>query len=395
MNTEHPHDRLAFRSQLLPLFFLTAIFFLNFTVRIIISPLLPTVTEDMNLSRDQAGSFFLITASGYFVALLCSGFVSSRLLHKKTIVLSALGSGMALIAAGLSPTLTFMRLSFFAAGMASALYMPSGIALLTASLSPKNWGKGIGIHELAPNLSFLLAPVLCEALLLWISWRNVLITVGLATIILGLGFHRFAGIADFRGESPRLKSFLPLMATPSFWLMITLFSVGVTGTLGVYSMLPLYLVKEHGLVQAETNTLITLSRMFTLPMPFAVGWLSDRFGLKPTLMAVLMITGMATLLTGILTGAMIKAAIFIQAMSAVSFFPPAFAALSRIGTREARNIAVSFTIPIAFLVGGGVIPILIGLAGEKDLFSLGFIFAGGLILLGSILPLLLKFRSDP
>jgi NNP family nitrate/nitrite transporter-like MFS transporter len=388
------HDPEKFRSQLLPLFFLTSIFFLNFTIRIIISPLLPTITEDMNLTRDQAGSFFLISASGYFIALLCSGFVSSRLLHKKTIALAAIGSGMALAAAGLSQNLMAMRLGLFGVGMASALYLPSGIAVLTSSTDTRNWGKAIGIHELAPNLSFLLTPVICEGLLLWLSWRNVLLFVGVTSIFLGFAFYKFSTVKDFKGESPHLKSFLPLAATPSFWMMMALFTAGVTGTLGVYSMLPLYLVKEHGLLQTEANTLMTLSRMFTLPMPFVVGWLSDRFGLKPILAVVLLITGLSTLLLGVFTGSFLTVIIFIQPLSSVSFFPPAFAALSLIGSRETRNIMVSFTIPIAFLIGGGLVPNLIGIFGENDFFPLGFMLAGGFIMAGAALPAFLKFREE-
>jgi NNP family nitrate/nitrite transporter-like MFS transporter len=387
------HEQNKFRSQLLPLFFLTSIFFLNFTIRIIISPLLPTIAGDMNLTRDQAGSFFLISASGYFIVLLCSGFISSRLLHKKTIALAAMGSGMALAAAGLSQNLLAMRLGLFGVGMASALYLPSGIAVLTSSTDARNWGKAIGIHELAPNLSFLLTPILCEGLLLWLSWRNVLLLVGMTSISLGFSFYKFSTVKDFKGESPHLKSFLPLAATPSFWMMMALFTAGVTGTLGVYSMLPLYLVKEHGLIQTEANTLMTLSRMFTLPMPFVVGWLSDRFGLKPILAVVLIITGLSTFLLGAFTGPLLTVVIFIQPLSSVSFFPPAFAALSLIGAKETRNIMVSFTIPIAFLIGGGLVPNLIGIFGENDLFPLGFMLAGGFIIAGAALPAFIKFRE--
>lgn len=394
MNPPDHHDPVRFRNQLLPLFFLTSIFFLNFTIRIIISPLLPTISEDMNLSRDQAGSFFLISASGYFISLLCSGFVSSRLLHKKTIALSAIGSGIAMIGIGFTQNPVSMRAGLFMVGMASALYLPSGIAILTTSTDSRNWGKAIGIHELAPNLSFLLVPILCEGLLLLLSWRNVLFSVGTISILLGFSFYQFSNVIDFKGESPNLKSFLPLIATPSFWMMMALFTVGVTGTLGVYAMLPLYLVKEHGMLRAEANTLMTLSRIFTLPMPFVVGWLSDRFGLKPVLAFVLVITGISTLLIGAFTGSLIKLVIFIQPLSAVSFFPPAFAALSLIGSKETRNIMVSFTIPIAFLIGGGLIPNLIGIFGDNDSFSLGFMLTGGFVLAGAFIPAFLKFRED-
>ncbi len=191
-----------------------------------------------------------------------------------------------------------------------------------------------------------------------------------------------------------LKSFLPLVATPSFWMMIILFSLGVIGTLGVYSMLPLYLVNEHGMLQSQANKLITMSRILTLPMALLVGWLSDHFGLKPTLAFVLFFTGISTLLIGVVTDSLIQVIIFCQPVFAVCFFPPAFAALSHIGSKEIRNIAVSFTIPIAFLVGGGVVPNIIGLLGEKGFFSTGFIIAGGLILSGTIIPFFLKFQKD-
>jgi NNP family nitrate/nitrite transporter-like MFS transporter len=387
-------DVIRFRSQVLPLFFLTTIFFLNFTTRIIFSPLLPTVSEDMNLTRDQAGSFFLISASGYFISLLCSGFVSSKLFHKKTIVLSAVGSGIALMAAGFSLNLWSMRIGLFMMGMSTALYLPSGMAVLTASVDSRNWGKAIGVHELAPNLSFLLAPIICEALLLLISWRQVLLVVGTASIISGLCFYLFSGIQDFKGEPPKLKSVIPLLKTPSFWMMIALFSAGVTGTFGVYAMLPLYLVKTHGMLQAEANTLMTLSRVAVLPMSFVAGWLSDRIGIRQTLAGVLLLTGISTVLTGILSGAFIKAIIFIQPLFAVSFFPPAFAALSRVSSKDTRNIIISFTISVAFLVGSGVMPGLIGIAGEKDLFAFGFVLVGAWILAGAIVPVFLKFHEE-
>jgi len=388
------HENDTLKAQLMPVFFLTGIFFLNFTIRIIISPLLPSISADLNLTRDQAGSLFLVSASGYFIALLCSGFISSRLWHKKTIAFSALTAGMMFLLTGLSQNLFQMRLGLFIVGMAAAFYVPSGLAILTASIRPQNWGKAISIHELAPNLSFLLSPLICEGLLLWFSWRSVFAVIGAMSMVAGLSFFKCFTVKDFPGEAPVLKAVLPLVRTPSFWMIIALFILGVAGTLGVYSMLPLYLVNEHGMVQAQANTLITLSRILTLPMALLVGWLSDHFGLKRTLTAVLLLTGISTLLIGILSGRNLSVLIFCQPVFAVCFFPPAFAALSHIGSKETRNIAVSFTIPIAFLVGGGLVPNIIGILGENGLFSLGFIFTGGFILLGTMIPFFLRFQPD-
>jgi MFS transporter, NNP family, nitrate/nitrite transporter len=381
-------------SQYFPLFFLTSIFFMNFIIRIIISPLMPTILPDMGLTRDEAGSFFLFSASGYCLSLLCSGFVSSRIMHRNTIVLSAVATGLAFILTGFSQSLFAMRLGIFVVGMTSALYMPSGIAVLTATISRKNWGKAMGIHEMAPNLSFLLAPIICEALLLWMSWRHVLLVTGTVSILLGCSFLRFAGIRDFAGEAPVFNSLYSLLTLRSFWWMILLFSLGVSGTLGVYAMLPLFLVNEHGMVQSQANTLITLSRVATLPMPLFIGWISDRLGLKIVLTAVLAMSGLLVLSIGLFSGRLGQAAIFCQPVLAVCFFPPAFAALSNIGSQQIRNIAVSFTIPVAFLMGGGGVPLLIGILGEKGYFAAGFLVTGLLILSGSVVPFFLKFESD-
>ena len=201
------NDTRIFQSQLRPLFFLTSIFYLNFTIRIVISPLLPTILKDMSLTGDQAGSLFFMSALGYFVTLICSGFVSEKLLHKKTIGLSAVMTGFFFIITGFSCNISTLRIGIFITGMSAGLYLPSGIAMLTASTSKENWGKAIGIHELAPNLGFLLAPIACEAMLLWMSWRSVLMVTGLTSVLLGVNFLKFSTVKDFPGQAPSSAPF--------------------------------------------------------------------------------------------------------------------------------------------------------------------------------------------
>jgi len=86
--------------------------------------------------------------------------------------------------------------------------------------------------------------------------------------------------------------------------------------------------------------------------------------------------------------------VFLQPMLATCFFCAGFVALSRMGSPSIKNVAVSFTVPVAYLLGGGAIPAGIGLIGEAGSLSLGFIILGGLILGGMILVRYLKF-TDP
>ena len=77
--------------------------------------------------------------------------------------------------------------------------------------------------------------------------------------------------------------------------------------------------------------------------------------------------------------------LFLQPAAAACFFPPALAALSRIGSPQTRSLRVSLAFAVAFVLGGGVIPAGIGVVGDMGFFGAGFGAAGGLILLGLIL----------
>jgi NNP family nitrate/nitrite transporter-like MFS transporter len=355
---------------------------------------MPTIEADLGVTHGAAGSLFLLISLGYFITLLGSGFVSSRLMHGGTIILSATTVGLALIGISLCNSVGMIRLALLLLGMAAGLYLPSGIAALTALISAKHWGKAIAVHELAPNIGFVAAPLICEGLLSWFSWREILMLLGGTSILVGIGFAGFGKGGRFYGEAPGFASFKTLFAESAFWIMIILFSLGIAGAMGVYTMLPLYLIAERGIDRNWANTLIALSRISGLGMPFVAGWINDRWGPRRTLCGVFLLSGTVTVLMGALQDFWIILMVFLQPAIAVCFFPPAFAALSAIGPPSVRNVAVSLTVPVAFIVGGGVIPAGIGMMGDARSFALGIGIVGGLILMGFLLSYHLSFHGD-
>ena len=380
----------SLRSQLGPLLFLTAIFFLNFISRIIFAPLMPSIEKDLGISHGEAGSLFLLISFGYFITLLGSGFISSRLKHRRTIIHSATVVGVALLIVSQINNLWGIRLGLLLLGMAAGIYMPSGIATLTSLINFRHWGKAIAIHELAPNMSFVAAPLLTEALLLWFSWRGVLVFLGVTSILAGLAFARFGKGGEFPGKTPSFRSSKMLFSEPAFWIMIILFSLGITGSLGIFAMLPLYLVTEYGMDRSWANTLIGLSRIPAVGMAFLAGWASDLLGPRRTLMAIFLLSGLTTVLLGVTSGYWTIIMIFLQPIIAVCFFPPGLAALSSIGPPSTRNVTVSLTIPVAFTLGSGAIPTGIGIMADADSFSLAIALTGGLILMGAVLSFYLR-----
>lgn len=385
---------LSMRSQLSPLLLLTSIFFLSFLSRVILSPLMPTIEQDLGIGHAEAGSLFLLISAGYFVSLLGAGFLSSKLTHRRTIIFSAISVGFTLVAISLCVNPWAIRLGLFTLGMAAGTYLPSGIATLTSLISHKDWGKGIAVHEFAPNLGFVAAPLISEALLRWFSWRDILSFLGVASVVAGIAFSRFGKGGNFPGEAPSFPSFRAFLVMPAFWIMAVLFSLGISSSLGIYTMLPLYLVTERGMERDWANALVAFSRMSGLVMAFLAGWTTDHFGSKRTMGGVLLLTGIMTVLLGVVPGNWIVLIIFMQPMLAVCFFPAGFAALSTVGPESSRNVIVSLTIPVAFLVGGGAIPTMIGTLGDAGSFALGMAIVGGLILAGFVLSLCLKIPDN-
>jgi len=382
----------TFRSQLIPLFLITSIFLLNFTSRIVLSPLLPTIESNLGLNHGDAGSLFLFLSLGYFISLLGSGHISSRISHKKTIAISAIAVGIALSAVSLSKSLFALRCCVFLLGVSAGVYLPSGITTVTSLVNSKDWGKAVAIHELAPNLSFILTPLLVAILLHCFFWRHILFLIGTGSVIVGIAFARFGKGGHFSGQAPNFSAIKTIIKIPNFWILIFLFSLAITSTLGIYNMLPLYLVAEHGVNHEWANTLVGISRISTLGMAFLSGWATDRLGPKTIMLCVFFVTGILTFLLGIVSTYWVLIVVFLQPVLAVCFYPAGFSALSSISTPENRNVAISLTIPIAFVLGGGAVPAFIGILADLGYFSWGISLSGLLIVTGFFISFFLHLK---
>jgi hypothetical protein len=111
------------------------------------------------------------------------------------------------------------------------------------------------------------------------TWRLGLAIIGSGALLLGLLYTTHGRGTDFHGQMPDRQAAQHLVRQPSLWLLIALFSLGISSTLGIYTMLPLYLVSNHGLDHGSANTLLAVSRIATLPMAFAGGM--DGRSLRP------------------------------------------------------------------------------------------------------------------
>ncbi|NOY70336.1 MAG: MFS transporter [Deltaproteobacteria bacterium] len=376
-------------STLGPILLLSGIFFLTFIARVAFGPLMPRIEKQMDIDHAQAGYIFLCLSAGYFTSLLCSGFVSLRICHRKTIAVSVSGAGIALFCVSASNSLPVLAASVFLLGLFTGLYLPSGISTLTSMVDPGNWGKALSIHELAPNLGFVAAPVLVEVGLAFFSWRAIPATIGILSICAGIAVFFTPTASDCPGSPPDFTAIRKFISNTHHLKMIVLFGLGIGSTVGIYSMLPLYLTTGMGISREAANYWIAAARGAGLISALASGWAADRFGPGLTMSILLGLTGLATIGLGVASSPFTAISlVFAQAFLSTGFFPPAFAVLSATVSPEYRNLAVSFTIPFAFIFGSGIVPAAIGVCGKSGSFGAGISMVGAIIALGGFASLL-------
>ncbi|GAU09660.1 MFS transporter [Desulfoplanes formicivorans] len=378
------------RHILLPLLALTGIFWINFFSRIILSPLIVPVQEAFSLSISRTGWLFLATSIGYSVALFCSGFVSCRLTHHKTVVLSLFTLGAALGMTGMSTCVWGMMAGLFLIGIGGGLYLGSGAASITEVVPVKHWGKAFALHETAPSVAFLAAPLVVEGVFLFGTWRTVFYLFAGVCFLVGLAYLSMGRAGRFAGQMPSLGNIKVIVRNPAFWILTVGFGLSIAMEIGVYNLLPLYLVHDFELARESANMLLSLSRVLGLIMLVGAGWLTDRLGVKAALILFVGSAGLSTIALGWGPLGWVVAMLFVQPVFVVCFFPAGFAALSTIAPAGMNDLAVSLCVTIGGIAGSGLLPLCMAAIADGIGFSYAFSLLGGVMLL--CLPFFFRLR---
>jgi NNP family nitrate/nitrite transporter-like MFS transporter len=315
-----------------------------------------------------------LSGLGFAGGMLASSFIASKTNHKYTIIISSAAVGFSLFAVGQAQRITWIYLGAGFLGIAAGLYFPSAVVILTSGA--RNWGRNIAIHELAPNSAFLLAPFLVAAVSNLLTWREVLITLSvcnLAMAVLHIGIHSDPGTKSELISSEGIRSFI---SQAQYRRLVLMLMLAMAMGAGVYFLLPLFLITEKGLEPNLANSLVSLSYVLTIPLVFLAGWATDRIGPKPVLLGALLISGVTTILLALVDLPYLVPVILIQPLPATGSFVAAIYALSRLGSMQSRNIAVSLAFPIAYVIGVGLVPMLLGNLAERVSFEFGLLILG-------------------
>jgi NNP family nitrate/nitrite transporter-like MFS transporter len=370
--------------RLLPLLVFWGLWFLNYSTRICFSPLLPLVEESLHLSHGESGGLFTSLSVGYSLALLISGRFASEWGYKRTVGVGFACTGLVFVGLQWADSYITFHLLVFLMGMAAGTYLPAVLPILTGTYEARHWGKAIGFHDSAASLSILLIPILMVFGLHFLPWRRVLLILGGACFLLPVLFWGVS--TEPKGEAGGQRvSLIGLLRKRSTWITGLLWIVSSGSSSGLYSILPLYLVRERGIDFNLANTLFGVSRIGGVFISILIGFLIDRFGHQRMLRLSILATGLSTVFLSLAVSVpMILVSLFLQATLSIAFFPIGFTVLSKLTTPSERALTTGLTVAIGVIFGSGVVPFLLGLTADLLSFQAGILGLGVLTTFSSL-----------
>ena len=356
------------------------LFWLNYSARAALGPLLVSVEQELGIGHTASTSLLLMQGIGFCLSAFFCGFLLNRIRPASVVGFSILACGLVLMCMPMVEGLNQGRLMFFLFGLTVGLYFPAGMATLSTLVLQRDWGKAVAVHELAPVLGFILIPLLAQAALLVTDWRGFYRAWGVLTVILALlwlktgkGGHSYSAPPSFQGVSEIVRS-------PMFWAFVALLTLSNTGEFSVYSILTLYLVNVAKLGPETANMALAGSR---LPAPVAVliaGWAADRVNVCRMLIFCLLLHATALgMMCSPLQG-LVLCGIVLQGVAVAALFPAIFKLFARTFVVERQALVISLSLPIASIFSAGIVPIFLGWCGEFVSFQAGL----GLVALASL-----------
>jgi FSR family fosmidomycin resistance protein-like MFS transporter len=317
------------------------------------------------------------------------GYLADRWGARRFVVLSVATTGCLAGLIGVAPSYFVLVALLFALGLSSALYHPAGSALLTRAVS-RRWGSALAIYHLGGNLGLAAGPIAVTLVVTRFGLESTYFLVPPA-LLWALLLWRFTPRAAARVTRVVNESFFQVVVAErrSFSLLGVVILARAVGTGGFTLFLPTYLI-QRGSDFVSAGILTALFFAMGGLGGLLSGVLSDRFGRRAVL-AAMMLLAVPAVLTFLMSVGPISTVALLVAASLLLGEQPVFVALAQEQAPEHRGTAVGFVFGAQFVLAGLATAAVGALA---DLYGLGNVFmaVAAVPLIG--IPALLMLRES-
>jgi NNP family nitrate/nitrite transporter-like MFS transporter len=345
---------------------------------------MPLIEDDFGISHALAGGLFFYFYIGQTIAVFSSGFVSLRIGFKRSISFSSLLVMMSFLALRFSGTYPLFAGVLFFLGLGAGLYLPCAIPLVTSIFQREHWGKVISFHETAAGSSLLTIPLITVFALRFFHWRSLFILISCACLLAIIFFLVFS--PDTRPRKEKRVRLSVILRRKDFWIITIVWSRCGVASIGIYNILPLYLVKERGIQMELANSIFGLSRIWSFVSMILIGFILDRFNLKKILLFLIFATGITTIGLSLAHSLWLLVVMLLaQATFSFVFFPAGLVAISKITDLNERSLFTGVLMGIGGMMGPGLSPFILGAVADAWNFQIGIFMVGLLCTLSCLL----------
>jgi MFS family permease len=237
---------------------------------------------------------------------------------------------------------------------------PVGNGLLAEQFPPDRRGFAISAHIAGGNVGTVVVAVIGTPLLALIGWRGVSIVFGVAAMVIALGIlalvhEQGTDRAAARAGGSSLDALRRVLADRDLrWVFLTSVLGGGGRGLGVVNLFALiYLTRVIGLDAATSGLMYGALIVFSVPMPLLAGWLSDRWGRKPLIIAAYLggAVGFGVFILGGSSSVWLWVGIVIMGLFSFAESPQLQALLADIAPPATRDASYALYFTLAFGVG--------------------------------------------
>ncbi|MFC1494975.1 MFS transporter, partial [Thermodesulfobacteriota bacterium] len=235
------------------------LWYLNFSAKAITSPIMPLIEDEFHISHAMAGALFFSFWIGNTISVFYAGFLSLKIGYKRSILYSFLFMAVTFVVLYFSSTYLIFAVTLFFLGLGAGIYLPCGIPLITAIFRKDNWGRAISFHETAAGFSFLTVPIIIVLVMSFMDWKSIFLIMSGVCILVSIVLQIYS--PDPRPEVGEKVSMSVILHRKDFWIMTALWCSCAIASMGIFNIVPLFLVKERGIQIETANTIFSISRI--------------------------------------------------------------------------------------------------------------------------------------
>ena len=260
----------------------TLAFFATMAGRLVISPVVPFLTDAFAVPNGAIGLALTGMWLAYALAQFPSGLLADRYGERRILLVAVGGTAVASLVLALTPSYAVFLVTTAMLGGVAGLHYSVATALLTRTTD--KIGTAIGIHTAGAPLAGVLIPMAAGAVGAWFGWRWALAlgaAVAVPATILVARVVR-ARAPDRPTQSVwdrlRVRPLLEILSRPPIARTVGLAAAGMFVWQATASFLPTFFVAHHGYSSATAGTLFSAYFLVQGVTQPGLGALSDRIG---------------------------------------------------------------------------------------------------------------------